>query len=57
MNLETIRSNVRSLHASYGFEQKVREHMEQLVKECQRQQEEIDELRQQLDAMKVPTRA
>jgi hypothetical protein len=48
---------VRSLHASYGFEQRVREHLEQLIKECQRQQEEIDDLRLEVDALKVPAKA
>lgn len=53
MSLETIRSNVRSLHASYGFEKSIKELVEQLVKACQQQEEEIEELHKELDTLKA----
>lgn len=53
MSLETIKSNARSLHASYGFEKRMKELFEMLVKVCQDQEEAIDELRKELDAMKT----
>ena len=53
MSLETIKSNVRSLHASYGFEKRIKELIEQLVKACQEQEVEIEDLHKELDALKA----
>ena len=53
MSLETIKSNVRSLHASYGFEKRIKELLEQLVKECQEHEEEIETLHKELDTLKA----
>ncbi|HLK13948.1 MAG TPA: hypothetical protein VKT78_04020 [Fimbriimonadaceae bacterium] len=53
MSLETIKSNVRSLHASYGFEKRIKELFEQLVKEVQEQEEELEELHKELDTLKA----
>ena len=53
MSLETLRSNVRSLHASYGFEKQIKELIEQLVKECIHHGDEIEDLRKELDTLKA----
>ncbi len=44
MSLETIRSNIRSLHASYGFEKRAKELLEMLVKEVIDLEEKVREL-------------
>ncbi|MHB8637989.1 MAG: hypothetical protein ACYC96_16135 [Fimbriimonadaceae bacterium] len=53
MSLETIKSNVRSLHASYGFEKQIKELFEQLVKACLEQQQELEDLRKEVEAVKA----
>jgi len=53
VSLETIKSNVRALHASYGFEKQMKEVVEQLIKACQSQEEQIHELQRELDSLKA----
>ena len=53
MSLETIKGNVRALHASYGFEKQIKEVIEHLIKACQEQQVEVEELRKELDSLKA----
>ena len=53
MSLETLKSNVRSLHASFGFEKRMKDLVEDLVKECIHQQQEIEDLHKELDELKT----
>ena len=53
MSLETIKGNVRAMHAGFGFEKKVKEFLEGLIKEVQYHEKQIEELQKEIADLKA----